>query len=70
MISILSNQNTLWTGRLKKPVPISIARAKLFTLGHAHQLTGVLTGRWDDLFSCLIPCLFGDTGIEPAELDI
>jgi hypothetical protein len=28
----------------------------------------VLTGRWDDLFSCLIPCLFGDTGIEPAEL--
>jgi hypothetical protein len=30
----------------------------------------VLTGRWDDLFSCLIPCLFGDTGIEPTGLDL
>jgi hypothetical protein len=30
----------------------------------------VLNDRWDDLFSCLIPCLFGDTGIEPVDLDL
>jgi hypothetical protein len=28
----------------------------------------VLNGRWDDLFSCLIQCLFGDKGLEPVEL--
>jgi hypothetical protein len=36
------------------------------TPGHAHQLTSSGWLRWDDLFSCLIPCLFGDMGIEPG----
>jgi hypothetical protein len=44
-------------------------RALLFTPGHAHQLTssGWQVG-WFLLW--LIPCLFGETGIEPAELDL
>ena len=43
-------------------------RAILFTPGHAHQLTSSGWLRWDDC-SLVEPCLFGDTGIEPAELD-
>jgi hypothetical protein len=30
----------------------------------------VLSGRFDDFLFWLIPCLFGDTGIKPAELDL
>ena len=46
-----------------------VHRAMLFNPGHLHQLTssGWQLG-WFLLW--LIPCLFGDTGIEPTELDL
>jgi hypothetical protein len=50
-------------------------RSILFTPGHAHQLTSPDWIRWDDLFSGWTVSiwrhgwLFGNTGIEPEELD-
>jgi hypothetical protein len=48
-----------------------VHRTILFTPGHAHQLTSSVWFRWDE---CSLDeqdetCLFGDTGIEPVELD-
>jgi hypothetical protein len=43
----------------------SLAFYKKKVIGPFYQPLQVLTGRWDDLFSCWIPCLFGDTEIEP-----
>ncbi len=63
------NWDFLWSKiELHTGLDFCVHRTKLFTPGHVNQLTSSDCLRWDDC-SLVGPCLIGDTGIEPTELD-